>query len=248
MASKFPTPPANLLLSRLNGKDWQLISDHLTKHHLKVGDVLQKAGDKVVRTWFPCGAASASYQVWVDPGANAIDVGTIGHEGAVGGIVSNGKVPAYANAEVRDPGLFLSIRITRLERLKEESVALRHWFARYSDCLIAQIFQNSACGSAHTIRQRAARWLLASTARSGSDEVALTHEQFAAMLGVGRTFVTRVVKDLRDSGLITTRRGTFILRDPARLRAMSCDCSDYVTQHYQTVMAGLYVSPMDEPG
>lgn len=233
----------NLLLNRLNAEDWLRISAHLTAHELGAGAVLQKAGDEVTETWFPCGQASAGYRVWTDPGSDPLNVCIIGREGAVGGIVSNGHVPAYADAEVRNPGLFLAIKISRLERLKGDSIALRHWFSRYSDCLIAQLFQNAACGAVHTIRQRAARWLLDASAQRDSPEVEMTHEQFASLLGVGRTFVTRVLKDLRDQGLIDTRRGVILLRDQRRLREMSCDCSDYIAAHYRRVMSGIYPGP-----
>lgn len=240
MAASALNRQANRLLSRLSDDDWQRLARHLMAHELSPGDVLQKAGDEVLQTWFPCGPASAGFQVWTDIDSPAVDVGTIGSEGAVGGIVSNGRVPAYASAEVRSPGLFLSIRITQLERAKTESLTLRHWFARYSDCLVAQLFQNSACNATHTIRQRAARWLLATAESYGGDEVPMTQEQLARILGVGRTFITRVVGELRTSGLIATRRGLFILTDPKALRAAACGCSDFIARHCDTVMEGIY--------
>lgn len=240
MAQPEAPRPDNLLLTRLNAGDWLLLARHLMPHQLERGTVLQKAGETVVQTWFPCGGASAGFRAWIDAEGSAVDVGTVGREGAVGGIVSNGQISAYAAAEVRDAGLFLSIRTAQLEKAKAESLALRHWFARYADCLVAQLFQNSACNAAHTIRQRAARWLLAAAARGGACDVDLTQEQFAALLGVGRTFVTRVVQDLRQSGLIATRRGTITLRDAEGLQAVSCECSGYIAAHFETAMAGIY--------
>ncbi|WP_322994186.1 Crp/Fnr family transcriptional regulator [Castellaniella sp.] len=229
-----------MLLSSLSEEDWSLVSRHLFRMEMKAGDIMQKAGDEVMQTWFPCDAASASFQISTDDGRNAIDVATIGREGAIGGIVSNGRVPAYASAGVRNGGMFLSIRTAHLENVKSQSISLRHWFARYSDYLVAQLFQNSACNATHTIRQRAARWLLDTAHRTGTNEVVLTHEQLATMLGVGRTFVTRTVKELRDSGLVMTRRGTFMLPDPMALRAVSCDCSDHIATHFNMVMSGIY--------
>ncbi|VDC33655.1 Crp/Fnr family transcriptional regulator [Pseudogemmobacter humi] len=240
MAASALNRQANRLLSRLSDEDWQRLARHLIAHEPGPGDMLQKAGDEVSQTWFPCGTASAGFQVWTDSDCTAVDVGTIGSEGAIGGIVSNGRVPAYASAEVRSPGLFLSIRISQLERAKTESLALRHWFARYSDCLVAQLFQNSACNASHTIRQRVARWLLASAESYGGDHVPMTQEQLARILGVGRTFITRVVGELRASGLIATRRGLFILSDPDGLRAAACGCSGFIARHYEAVMGGIY--------
>lgn len=230
----------NLLLARLHEDDRLRLCQHLTGHDLEVGDELQTAGDEVTDTWFPCGSAVASFRIWADDDNDAVEVGMIGSEGAVGGIVSNGRVPAYATAQVRAAGRFLRIRTAVLEEMKTESLALRHWFSRYSDCLIAQIFQNSACNASHTITQRAARWLLASAARTGSTDVVLTHEQLAEMLGVGRTFVTRISRQLREDGLITTRRGTFVLRDIDGLKARSCACSGFIEDHFDAVMNGVY--------
>jgi len=230
----------NALLSCLNARDWQLIAPHLIAQKLQTGDILHKAGDEVTQTWFPCGPASAGFHVG-DIGGNApVNVAVIGSEGAVGGIVSNGRLAAYASAEVRDAGVFLMLRTPMLESLKGVSIDLRHWFARYSDCLLAQVFQNAACNARHTIRQRAARWLLDTASRTGREEITLTQEQLATMLGVGRTFVTRTLRDLRDAGLIATRRGVLYLNDRPGLTALACDCSDHIAGHYQEVMAGVY--------
>ena len=72
-------------------------------------------------------------------------------------LMTSDELPAYATALVRSPGKFLRIRTTALEQAKLDSLTLRHWFARYSDCLIAQIFQTAACNARHTIIQRTAK-------------------------------------------------------------------------------------------
>jgi CRP-like cAMP-binding protein len=167
-------------------------------------------------------------------------VALIGREGAVGGIVSNGSLPAYANAVVRVGGQFFRIKTAALEQAKLESIALRHWFARYSDCLIAQVFQTSACNATHTIMQRSAKWLLAAMERTRQSHVEITQEELAQMLGVGRTFVTRVVRQLRNEGIITTRRGAVVVLDRAALQAKSCRCTALIENHYDTVLHGIY--------
>lgn len=239
MSLSFSEPCGNTLLERLHDQDRLRLKPHLTAHDLRSGDVLQKAGEEVAYSWFPCGSAIAAFQILGDDG-NAVEVAMVGREGAIGGIVSNGRVPAFATAQARSPGRFLRVRTAVLEQVKEESVILRHWFSRYSDCLIAQIFQNSACNASHDISQRSARWLLAMSARLESDEVALTQEQLAAILGVGRTFVTRVVGRMRKEGLIETRRGRILLQNPEGLQARACACSHLIEQHFESVMGGVY--------
>jgi hypothetical protein len=230
----------NLLLGKLVAADRARLAPHMMVFDLKCGDVLHRAGEDVVDTWFPCGAAMAAFCVETNNGANAVEVAVIGREGALGGIVSNGRLPAYATSQVRFDGRFLRIKTAALEQGKLESIALRHWFSRYSDCLLAQVFQTSACNATHTILQRTAKWLLAASSRTGRSDLELTHEQLALLLGVGRTFVTRTLRTLRDAGVIATRRGTIAILDERALQRTSCACSAAIDEHFDTVLHGIY--------
>ena len=230
----------NLLLMMLSESDRQKLAPHTMILELDALTILHKAGDDVVHTWFPCGPAMASFQRWVDDDNPAVEIALIGREGAVGGIVSNGSLPAYATALVRNPGRFYRIKTAALEQVKTESIALRHWFARYSDCLMAQVFQTAVCNATHTITQRTAKWLLAAAARTNSDHFELTHDQLSEMLGVGRTFVTRTIGHLRAEGIISTGRGVVTIQDEAALRKKSCNCTAAIEEHYDAVMHGIY--------
>ncbi|HMN78817.1 MAG TPA: Crp/Fnr family transcriptional regulator [Burkholderiaceae bacterium] len=230
---------ANLLLAALSDTDRQRLVPHLRALDLPGGEVLQRAGDIVVDTWFPCGAALASFTI--DSGAGqGVEVAIIGRDGAIGGIVSNGSLPAYATATVRGAGRFLCIRTVALEQAKLESIHLRHWFARYADCLLAQVFQTAACNATHTIAQRASRWLLSAAERTGRADLAMTQEDLAGMLGVGRSFMTRVFGELRRAGVVETGRGRIRIADRAALRRTACDCSTLVENHFHQVLGGIY--------
>jgi biotin operon repressor len=230
----------NALLATLRQEDQQKLAPHMMKLELRKNDSLQKAGEEVLDTWFPCGAATASFCVWADDSSPAVEVGMVGREGAVGGIVSNGRVPAFSSSVVIAGGTFLRIKISALEHAKLESIALRHWFARYSDCLLAQVFQTAACNATHTIMQRTAKWLLAAMERTRGTDIDITQEQLAEMLGVGRSFVTRVVSHLRDEGIVTTRRGGFRVEKEAALRKKSCRCTEAIENHFDRVLHGIY--------
>jgi hypothetical protein len=230
----------NLLLAKLSEADRTRLAPHMLAFDLKPQDILQEAGAEVVDTWFPCGSAMAAFCVGANHNEDAVEVALVGREGAIGGIVSNGQVPAYATAQVRFAGRFLRIKTSALEQAKLESIALRHWFSRYSDCLLAQVFQTAACNATHTITQRTAKWLLAAISRTDGVEFAMTQEQLAEMLGVGRTFVTRIIRKLRDDGVIATRRGVFIVQDEGALRAASCACTTAIENHFDTVLHGIY--------
>lgn len=231
---------ANILLGTLNEADRKRLAPHMVVLDLKAQDVLQHAGEEVAHTWFPCGPAMAAFCIAMNDNTTAVEVGLVGSEGAIGGIVSNGHVPAYSTAQVRHGGRFLRVKTSALEQAKLGSLTLRHWFSRYSDCLLAQVFQTAACNATHSISQRTAKWLLAALSRTHSSEFAMTHEQLAQVLGVGRTFVTRVISRLREEGTIATRRGVFIIKDEQVLREASCGCTAAIEDHYDTVMRGIY--------
>jgi CRP-like cAMP-binding protein len=230
---------SNNLLAILADADRDRLTPHIQVFDYEAGTVLQLAGESVVHTWFPCAAALASYVVVADAG-DAVEVAVVGSEGAIGGIVSNGNVPAYATAQVRNSGRFLRIRTAALEQAKIDSISLRHWFARYSDCLLAQVFQTAACNARHTIEQRACKWLLAAADRTQSDEITMTQEDLARLLGVGRSFVNRTLRNLRSSGLIETRRSRIVLKNRPGLRHASCGCTGAIENHFDEVLHGIY--------
>jgi len=114
-----------------------------------------------------------------------------------------------------------------IEEAKGNSAHLRNLFCRYSDYLLAQIMQTVACNSFHPIEARAARWLLTAHDRGGN-RLELTQESLAGLLGVQRTTVNAVARELQDEGLITTRRGIIEVHDRAGLEHRSCECYDRV--------------------
>ena len=164
----------------------------------------------------------------------------VGREGAVGGIVSQGHLPAFSRAVVHGGravsahrGCSARRETAHLEQAKLASLTLRHLFARYADCLLAQVFQSVACNAAHTIEQRTAKWLLAALDRTGEREVPLTQEQLAAMLGVGRSYISRVIQALKAEGALMTRRGGLGCATPRCCAGLTCGCDEAVRAHFE---------------
>ena len=179
--------PFNNLLRRLNSADYALLAPHLTADEAKPGDLLYNPGDNVQIVHFPCGPTLVAYMV---PNEDGRDVETIliGREGAVGGIVSLGFLPAYTRITVKFGGPVMRLSVTKLEAAKASSISLRNIFARYADCMMAQMFQSTACNAIHSIEQRTAKWIISAMERADdSNTVPLTHEQLATLLGVGRS-------------------------------------------------------------
>jgi hypothetical protein len=238
--------PYNNLLRRLDRADFALIEPHLTQAKCEANDMLYNPGAHVETVYFPCGPCLVSYLV---PNEDGRDVETIlvGREGAVGGVVSQGFLPAYTRITVKFGGPIARLPVSKLEAAKTKSASLRNIFARYADCMMAQMFQSTACNAVHSIEQRTAKWIVSAMERTdGNDIVPLTHEQLATLLGVGRSYASRVIQAFKAEGIVETRRGSILVRDFEALKGRSCLCNEAVKTHFEDVLSGVY--PMDTPG
>jgi DNA-binding transcriptional regulator YhcF (GntR family) len=223
----------NRLLSTFPAEARALVEPFGEVVQLGLGNVIHASGSNVESTYFLYGSTMVS--LVVDLNDRSIEVASIGHEGAVGGIVSCGHAPAFARAEVLFPGPALRVPMRPLEDAKTRSGHIRNLFCRFSDYLLAQVMQSVACNSFHTIEQRAARWLLTAQDRAGS-KIALTQEALAGLLGVQRTTVNAVVRILQDEGLLSTRRGTIEVLDRVGLKRRACECYEAVERHFADII------------
>ncbi|MXO99479.1 helix-turn-helix domain-containing protein [Altererythrobacter xixiisoli] len=206
---------------------------------MPVERTLYHPGDQVETVYFPCGASLASFMILMESG-KFVETALIGREGAVGGIVSQGRLPAYAHSVVQAAGDFLFLSSATLEELKDQAPGIRYLFARYSDCVVAQILQAAACNAAHSVEQRAAKWLLSVVERTEDDVIPLTQEQMASMLGVGRSYMSRVLHALKSTGALDIGRRTLRVRDRDLLKALGCECNAAVRAHFEEVLRGVY--------
>jgi DNA-binding transcriptional regulator YhcF (GntR family) len=162
-------------------------------------------------TRFPTRTAATSKPFWS------------GREGAVGGIVSQGYLPAFTRIMVKFGGPFVRLHVGKLNAAKTKSATLRNVFARYADCMLAQVFQSTACNAIHSIEQRTAKWIISAMERTNGEEaVPLTHEQLATMLGVGRSYASRVIQTFKAEGVLDTRRGSILMLNREALRIRAC--------------------------
>jgi hypothetical protein len=232
--------PLNNLLRWLNSNDFALIAPHLAPEEAGANELLYNPGDAVDVVHFPCGPSLATYMVANEDGRD-VETILVGREGAVGGIVSEGYLPAYTRIVVKFGGPFMRLPIGKLEAAKARSSTLRNVFARYADCMLAQIFQSTACNAIHSIEQRTAKWIVSAMERSDGDTtVPLTHEQLATLLGVGRSYTSRVIQVFKAEGILETRRGSIVVRNPEGLRLRACLCNESVKNHFEEVLRGVY--------
>ena len=137
----------------------------------------------------------------------------------------------------------MRLPVRKLELAKNSSPSLRNVFARYADCMLAQVFQSTACNAIHSIEQRTAKWIISAMERTNGDGVVpLTHDQLATLLGVGRSYTSRVIQAFKAEGVLETRRGSILIRNPDALRQRSCLCNEAVKNHFEEVLRGVYPS------
>jgi CRP-like cAMP-binding protein len=224
----------NLLLATFSAEVRALLDGEAEVVDLDIGQHVQSRGQGVAWSYFPFGTTMISLVVELSDG-RSVQVASIGREGAVGGIVSCGHAPAFAEAKVIVAGPAMRVPMAALEQAKGRSNFLGNLFCRFSDYLLAEVMQSATCNSFHSIQQRAARWLLTAQDRAG-DRIELTQEALAELLGVQRTTVNADVGALQDQGLISARRGRVIVVDRAGLKRHACECYATVGDHFGAVI------------
>lgn len=229
----------NNLLDALQASERALIEPYISQCSFRTGEILYEPGETVDHCYFPLGNAVGSFFVPLESGV-VVETVMVGREGALGGIVSQGQLPSFARSCVMHEGPFARISIPDLENAKEQSIAIRHLFARYADCLMAQVFQSIACNAIHTIEQRAAKWLTAAVERTGNSDITMTQEQLASMMGIGRSYASRVIQKFKRDHLVKTRRGGIEVLDRDGLGYRACSCNEQVKEHFDTVLDGIY--------
>jgi CRP-like cAMP-binding protein len=163
----------------------------------------------------------------LDDGVMA-EVGIVGREGMVGTPLLSGVECPFTEAFVQIPGSALRMGAGAFRQELDGNPTLRALLFRYNEYLTAQISQTSACNGRHGLEQRLARWLLMANDRIGGDEMPLTQEFLAMMLGVHRPSITVTAGILQRAGLIRYANGTITIADRASLEAASCECYEAV--------------------
>lgn len=224
----------NRLLATFSREARALIEPFGSLIDLGPGQMVLERGEQVRSSVFPVGPTMISMVVELS-GGRSVEVASIGREGAVGGIVSCGHAPAFSRADVLVGGPAFRVPMEALEDAKKRSSFIGNLFCRYSDYLLSTVMESVACNAFHSIPERAARWLLHVQDRAG-DRIELTQEAFAELLGVQRTTVNAVIKELAAEGLIATSRGTVRVLDRAGLKRRACECYQRLADHYAAVI------------
>jgi CRP-like cAMP-binding protein len=224
----------NRLLSTFSREARALIEPFGTIIELEPGETVLQRGEQVSSSIFPITPTLITMVIDMS-GGRSIEVASIGNGGAVGGIVSCGHAPAFSRAQVLVGGRAFRVPMEALEDAKSRSSFIGNLFCRYSDYLLSTVMQSVACNAFHSIPERAARWLLHVQSRAG-DRIELTQEALAGLLGVQRTTVNAVIRELAAEGLIGNSRGNVRVLDRAGLKRRACECYQRLQDHYAAVI------------
>lgn len=225
----------NKLLAALPDEIWTRFKPDLELVELSGEQVLNACGTPSPYVFFPLTGTVISIFITLDP-ASRVEATTIGAEGMVGGLVTASDYVCFGSSIVQVPGRSARIPSEKLGALLENSARLRDIVARYADALIAELLQAVVCNAVHPMHQRVARWLLVTQDRIADDELPLTQEALARMLGVHRATVIRIVRPLRDAGIIEYGRGRLKILSRPKLERAACECYGAVCRHYDRLL------------
>jgi len=212
----------NFLLASLPASDLALLQPGLVQTELKQGVLLHDLNDDIETVYFPQSGMASLLAVMED--GVAIEVATVGRQGVVGAMTGIGFNRASTRAVVQLPGQASKISAALFESAVRRSPTLRELIIRHKEALLVQVQHIAACNSLHKVEARLCRWILQSSDHLASDEIGLTQEFLAEMLGVNRTTVTLVAQTLQKAGLVRYKRGHIRIIDRAGLEDMSCEC------------------------
>jgi CRP-like cAMP-binding protein len=169
-------------------------------------------------------------------GQLAAEVAVIGNEGIIGIALFMGGETMPHRAVVQSAGLAYRLPGQLLKREFQDSITLQHLLLRYTQALLTQMAQTAVCNRHHSLDQQLCRWLLLSQDRLPSDELLMTQELIANMLGVRREGVTEAAGKLQAAGLIHYHRGHITVVDRAGLEARACECYAVVKREYDRLL------------
>lgn len=227
-------PRGNALLAALPPDHWARWAPQLEAVDLHLGQVLCESGWRMNHVYFPTTAIVSLLCVMRD-GASA-EIAVVGCEGLVGISLFMGGESTTSRAVVQSAGAALRLNSAFLMREFNAGGAVPHLLLRYTQALITQMAQTAVCNRHHSLDQQLCRWLLLSLDRQQSNELVMTQELIANMLGVRREGVTEAAGRLQAAGLVRYRRGHITVLDRPGLEARSCECYRVVKTEYERLL------------
>ncbi|QCB45427.1 Crp/Fnr family transcriptional regulator [Hydrogenophaga sp. PAMC20947] len=224
----------NQLLAAMPAPAWLRIGPLMEAVDLPLGQVLYESGGKMTHVYFPINAIISLLYVMED-GASA-EIAVVGNEGLVGIALFMGGETTPSRAVVQSAGKGYRLRAADIKEEFSRSGPVLHLLLRYTQALITQMAQTAVCNRHHSLDQQLCRWLLLSLDRLSSNELVMTQELIANMLGVRREGVTEAALKLQKLGLIKYTRGHITVVDRPALEKRVCECYAVVKTEYDRLL------------
>ena len=232
--SAAPSPNQNHLLAALPTAEFERLLPHLELVPMRLGEVLSESGDPLQHAFFPTSAIISLHYV-MENGSSA-EVAGVGNEGMLGISLFMGGQTTLNRAVVQTAGHAYRLPTRLLMEEFNRSGLMLRLLLRYTQALITQMAQTAACNRHHSVLQQLCRWLLLTLDRMPSNDLIMTQELIAGMLGVRREGVTQAAGTLKDLGVISYRRGHITVLDRARLTANVCECYGVVKHEFDRLL------------
>jgi CRP-like cAMP-binding protein len=229
-----PDPNMNRLLAALPDAQRALWLPQLELIEMPLGKVLYESGGQMTHVYFPI--TSIVSLLYVMENGSSAEIAVVGNEGIVGVSIFMGGGSTPSRAVVQSAGQGLRLRATVMMQEFNRSGPVLHLLLRYTQALITQMSQTAVCNRHHSVDQQLCRWLLLSLDRLQSNQLVMTQELIANMLGVRREGVTEAAGHLHRAGLIDYRRGRITVLDREALERRSCECYAVVKREYDRLL------------
>jgi CRP-like cAMP-binding protein len=227
-------PRTNQLLASLPDNEWLRWQSHLEHISMPLGQVLYEPGATLSHVYFPTDSIVSLLYV-MENGASA-EIAVVGNEGIVGISLFMGGESTPSRAVVQSAGEGFRVRAQMMKEEFNRAGAVLHLFLRYTQALITQMAQTAVCNRHHSLDQQLCRWLLLSLDRLQNNELVMTQELIANMLGVRREGVTEGALKLQQEGLIRYARGRITVLDRSGLEKRTCECYAVVKKEYDRLL------------
>jgi CRP-like cAMP-binding protein len=223
-------PDQNRLLAALPATELERIKSHLELVHMPLGDVLCESGGRLPYVYFPTSTIISLHYI-LENGASS-EIAGVGNEGLLGISLIMGGESTPSWATVQTAGYGYRLKASLLLQEFNQGGPIQRLLLRYTQALITQISQTAVCNRHHTIEQQLCRWLLLTLDRLNSQELVMTQELIASMLGVRREGITEAAGKLQQAEIIRYRRGHITVLDRTGLETHVCECYEVVKKEF----------------
>ena len=227
-------PNLNHLLAALPTAEFDRIAARLEQVAMPLGQVLYEPGGQLAQVYFPTTAIVSLHYV-MENGASA-EIAGVGNEGVVGIAHFMGGNTTPSRALVQTAGYAYQLKVPLLMQEFKRAGVMQHLLLRYTQALLTQVSQTAVCNRHHSVEQQLCRWLLLTLDRLPAQELTMTQELIASMLGVRREGITEAAGRLQEARCIRYRRGHISVLDRSALELRVCECYAVVKKEHDRLL------------